>query len=110
MFDLWVRDTEITALIAASAVLIILPLQLLLCFSAKKLFIRLLPVMFLAAAAVTFYVMAVTAKDWSALLYVILAIFSGVLLLFSGIGWGIWTIVKYRKDHTRIFTGDERDK
>ena len=97
MFDLWVRDTGITVLIAASAILIVLPLQLVLCFRAKKLFFKLLPAVLLAVAAVTFWVLMRTAKDWSALVYLIFAVFSGVLLIFSGIGWGIWGISGFVK-------------
>ena len=97
MFDLWVRDTEITVLIAASAILIVLPLQLILCFRAKKLLFKLIPPVLLAVAAFAFWVMMLTAKDWSALVYLIFAVFSVVLLIFSGIGWGIWGISRFVK-------------
>lgn len=98
MFDLWVRDTEITALITATAVLAVLPIQLILCFRAKKRFIKLLPAVVFGVMALVFYVIAITSRDWSALIYVIIAIFSGVLLLFSGIAWGIWAITRlFRK-------------
>jgi len=52
MFDLLARDTEIVLLIAAAAVLIILPPQLALCFKAKRLFIKLIPTVLLSVAAV----------------------------------------------------------
>ena len=97
MFDLWVRDTEITVLIAASAVLIVLPLQLALCFRAKKLLFKLIPPVLLAVATFTFLVLMITAKDWSALVYLIFAVFSVALLIFSGIGWGIWGISRLVK-------------
>ena len=96
MMDLWLRDTWIMAATAA-AVLIVLPVQLLLCFKAKRLFFRLLPAALLAAAVIIFGAMMVFARDWSALLYVILAFFSGALLLFCGIAWGIWAIARLLK-------------
>ena len=97
MFDLWIRDIEITALIALSAVLLVLPVQLLLCFKAKKRTVKLLPTAISAAAVLLFLGLMITATDWNAVGYVIFAVFSGVLLLFSGIGWGIWAIAKLVK-------------
>lgn len=97
MLDLLVRDTEIVLLIAAAAVLIILPAQLTLCFKAKRLFIKLIPSVLLAVATFALYVMAITAKDWSGFVYIIFAIAAGVLLIFSGIAWGIWAIIKLIK-------------
>ena len=92
MFDLFGRDTVIIAPIIAAAVLIMLPIQLTLCFRAKKPLFKLLPAALSAAAVLVFYGIAITAKDWSAFGYLILAAASGIMLIFSGIGWGIWAI------------------
>lgn len=97
MVDLWVRDTWIAALITVSAVFVVLPIQLVLCFKAKKRLIKLLPTAVFAVAMIAFYIMMITAKDWSAFVYVILAVFFGVLLMFSGIAWGIWAIARLVK-------------
>ena len=98
MSDLLTRDTGIVLAIALAAVLIIFPLQLALCFKAKKRIFRLLPAALLALSAVTFYIMAITAKTWIAFAYIIIAVFAGVLLIFSGIAWGIWALIKlFRK-------------
>ena len=94
MFDMWARDTEITTVIFACAVFVVFPLQLLLCFKAKKLLIKLLPTVIPGAATLVFFIMMTTSRDWSALLYVILAAFSGVLLFFSAIAWGIYAIAR----------------
>lgn len=101
MVDLWVRDTWIAALITISAVFLVLPIQLVLCFKAKKRLIKLLPMAVFAVATIVFYIMMLTAKEWSALVYVILAVFFGVLLLFSGIAWGIWAVVRLVKKKNR---------
>ena len=95
MGDIWIRDIEITTLIAVASVFVVLPVQLLLCFKAKSVFLRLLPAILLTATTVFLFVMMTAAKDWDALGYAILGAFSGVLLLFSGIGWGIWATVKW---------------
>jgi len=97
MFDLWVRDTEITVWFAVSAVLIILPIQLILCFKAKRLLVKLLPVALLAVTTIIFSALMLTARDWTAFGYAILAVFYGVLLLFGAIAWGIWAIAKQVK-------------
>ena len=94
MFDLWSRDTEIMLLLAVSAICIVMPIQLVLCFRAKRFLIKLLPAILLTVATVTFYAMILVTTDWSAFAYGILAIFSEVLLFFSAIAWGIWGIAK----------------
>ena len=97
MGDGWIRDIEITTLIAVSSVLIVLPLQLLLCFKAQKLFIRLLPSIVLTATTVLLFILMRSVRDWSAIIFVIAFVFSGTLLVFSGIAWGAWAIVKLIK-------------
>ena len=94
MGDIWIRDMEITTLIAISAVLIVMPVQLLLCFKAKRIFFRLLPSVILAAAAAVFFCMMRAATDWDAIGYAILGVFAGVLLLASGLAWGLWALLR----------------
>ncbi len=93
--DITIRDIDVTTVIAVSAVLVVLPIQLLLCFKVKKLLLRLLPTMLLAVTTVVFFAMMATAKDWDAIGYAILGVFSGVLLIFSGIGWGVWAVALF---------------
>ena len=94
MADLFARDTWLVLSIISCAVLIVLPIQLVLCFRAKKLFIKRLPTAVLTVVAIAFYVLAITAKTWIAFIYLIIAVFSGVSLIFCGIAWGIWSILK----------------
>ena len=84
-------------LIAVSLILTVLAIQLLLCFKVKILFFRLLPSFVLTASTIIFFTMMRLATDWDALGYAILFVFSGVLLIFSGIAWVIWAIVKLIK-------------
>jgi hypothetical protein len=37
--------------------------------------------------------MMFTTKDWAAMGYVILAVLSCMMLLFSGAAWGIWAMI-----------------
>lgn len=92
MGDIWIRDIEITTLISVSAVLFVLPIQLLLCFKVKKILLRLLPTIVFTSITVFFFVMMSCTKDWAAIGYAILGVFSGVLLVFSGLAWGIWAV------------------
>ena len=46
MFDIWIGDIELTTLVLIVSVIVILPLQVLLCFKARSLFVRLVPVIF----------------------------------------------------------------
>jgi len=94
MGDMWIRDIEITSLIAISSVLVVLPIQLLLCFKVKSVFLRLLPSILLTVTTIFLFTMMTTSRDWDALGYAVLGVLSGVLLIFSGIGWGIWAIVR----------------
>lgn len=94
MGDMWIRDIEITTLIAITSVLVVLPIQLLLCFKVKPVFLRLLPSILLTATTILLFTMMATSRDWDAIGYAVLGVFSGVLLIFSGIGWGIWVIAR----------------
>ena len=97
MFDVWVRDTEITTLIIGVSFLMVLPGQLLLCFKAKKRLVKLLPALLLTAAMLTFFLLMKLATDWSAIGYAILAVFAGEMLFCNGIAWGIWAIIRFRQ-------------
>ena len=97
MFDVWMGDIELTTAIYIFSVIVLLPVQLHLCFKAKSKAIRLLPVMVLSIATIIFAVMSVAITGWDGLGYVFLAIFTGFMLLMCGMGWGIWWIVKRKK-------------
>ena len=93
MGDMWIRDVEVTTLIAITSVLVVLPIQLLLCFKVKPVFLRLLPSILLTGTTILLFAMMAASRDWDAIGYAVLGVFSGVLLVFSGIGWGIWGLV-----------------
>lgn len=93
MFDVWIGDVELTTLTIIVAVAAILPIQLLLCFKVKNLLLRLLPSMLFAVVTISFFAMIFSSQDWDSIGYAILAMLAGILLLMSGVAWGIWGIV-----------------
>ena len=93
MFDVWMGDIELTTFVLIFSIVVILPIQLLLCFKVRNKAIRLLPVVVLSIPTIIFAVMSVAMTGWDGLGYVFLAIFTGFMLLMCGIGWGIWWII-----------------
>ena len=94
MFDIFYGDAELTVLILNIAIVAVLPIQLLLCFKAKRRLIRLLPVILFSAIAALCLLAALTASEWEGLGYILLAVFAAVLLCSCLIAWGIWWIIK----------------
>ena len=77
---------------AAFALFIVLPIQLTLCFRAKKLFVKSLPAVLAAGAAIAFYVLARIARTWIAFIYLIVAFYAALFLISCGIAWSIWVV------------------
>ena len=96
MFDAFARDLGIIAVLGAVG-LIVIAVQLVLCFKAKKLIIKLLPSILLVAAVIVFYAMIFIIQDRAAIGFGILAVFAEVLLFFDVIAWVIWGIIKLIK-------------
>ena len=94
MFDVWCGDINFTTLILMVSIVIILPVQLLLCFTVKSRAIRLLPIIILSVLIGIFVIMAITINDLRAVGYVLLAVYAGFMTFACGIGWGIWAIAK----------------
>jgi len=86
-------EMETTVFVAVAAV-VILAIQLVLCFKVNKLWIRALPAVLCTIAAAVCLVMTCFTDGWDAIGFAFLAIFSAGLLLVCGIGWGIWTIAR----------------
>ena len=77
--------------------LVLLIIQLFLCFKAKKLVVKFIPVAILLIVAAVFVLLMLTASEWRALGYAIYAIFSGIFLIPCAIGWIIWLISCFLK-------------
>ncbi len=97
MFGVWMGDANLTVIVIAVCAVIVLPLQLLLCFKVKSQLLRLLPVLLLLIAGVVFMALASSSEGWDGLGYLILALYCAFMLLACGIAWVIWTLIHYIK-------------
>ena len=96
MFDVWM-GVELTTFVLIFSAAVLLPIQLLLCFKVKKKVIRLFPIVALFKLMFIFVLMAVSIDGWDGLGYIFLAIFTGLMLIACGMGWGIWMIFRFLK-------------
>ena len=104
MFDVWYGEIELTALTCVFSVVVLLPIQLLLCLKVKRLMIRLLPLVILSILVIIWIVMSLAIPGWDGLGFVFLAIFIGIMILMCGIGWGIWALVNQAKKKQKRIT------
>lgn len=94
MFDIWIGGFELTTVVLIFSVVVLLTVQLLLCFKVKSKIIRLLPAVLLSIPTLIFAVMAVRATGWDRVGHILFAVFGGFMMLMCGIGWGIWALAK----------------
>lgn len=87
-------DAELTVVVLVVSVVVCFPVQLLLCCKVKNLAARLLPVGLLSVATVIFAGLSVGAAGWDSLGFVFLAVFTGLMLVMCGAGWGTWAVVR----------------
>ena len=99
MFDVWMGDIELTTFTLIFSIVVLLPVQLLLCFKVKSKAIRLLPVILLSIPTLFFIVMAAITTGWDNLGYMFLVVFMGFMLLMCGIGWGVWWMINRKKQN-----------
>ena len=57
MFDIWMGDIELTTAVLVFSIIVLLPIQLLLCFRIKSKVIRLLPIILLSIPTLIFIFM-----------------------------------------------------
>jgi len=106
VFDLWIGDVNVAPFIWIFILTAVLPVQLVLCFKVKSKIVRLLPAMIFAVLAAASAIAVAVKTDWSALFYLICAVYLAIMLFVCGIGWGIWAIVRKRTS-TRIKTVEQ---
>ncbi len=97
MFILWIMECtfieKIGLLISAAA---ICALQLSLCFKRTNMGVRLLPIGFFITLIIVSGVMSFIHKG-HAVEYIFLNYYLLYLILFCGLGWGIWAVMRYVK-------------
>ncbi len=92
MFEVYWGNVNLAVLTLIISVVFVLPAQLLLCFKAKRLTVRLLPVIILSGLIIAFIVMNFAAIGWDRLLYIFFTVYTAFMLFMCCIGWGIWAI------------------
>lgn len=97
MFDIWIGDINIAPFIWLFTLIVVLPIQLVLCFRVKSKLIRLLPVIIFSVLSATAAVATATRTDWDAIFYLICAVYLTIMLIVCGIGWGIWAIIRTKQ-------------
>ena len=92
----WYLEIDFPAIFVFLSVIATLILQLLLCFKAKKIFIKLLPIALLIVSTIVFSVCSAAINGWDGLGYLFFALLSFGLILVCGLGWGVWAIARKR--------------
>ena len=94
MLDIWIDDINIAPFIWIFILIVVLPIQLALCFRGKSKIVRLLPVIILSVLTVVSAIAATAGTDWDAVFCLVFAVYVAIMLFVCGIGWGIWAIVR----------------
>ena len=92
----WYLEIDYPTIVVFVSVIATLILQLLLCFKAKKIFIKLLPIALLIVSTIVFSICSATINGWDGLGYLFFALLSFGLILVCSIGWGVWAIIRKR--------------
>ncbi len=98
MFDVYIGDIDLTTVIIFVSILVLIPLQLFMCFKMKKLWVKLLPMLIFLTLIIAFVCMIPMAKGWDGIGYWILAMLSGIMLAACAVGWIIWFVIKFFKN------------
>lgn len=89
--DIVEMEAEIFAVIIS---VVVLTAQLVLCFKARKLWIRLLPACLCVTAAAASFALTFLNDGWGSVAYMLLMLFCLFLLLVCVLGWGVWAIAR----------------
>lgn len=92
MFDIWIGGVELTTLVLALCLTLVLPGQLLLCLRARSLALRLLPLCLFAALAAGLGAAALGSAGETRLGLAVLAIFAALMAGASALGWALWAL------------------
>ena len=98
MFDIWLDDINLTHLIVAVSVFVVIPVQLLICRKAESVKVKLIPSAIFAVLGIICVIMTQVAKGWDGIGYLILAIYCALLFAASISGMLIhWIYAKLKK-------------
>lgn len=97
MFDIWIGDVNLTLIVMALAAFVFLPLQMLLCFKVRSLFIRLMPVIIFTVLSVMSGILCMTITGWDVLLWLVILIYSLFSDAVCALGWIIYSLITLGK-------------
>ncbi|MBQ7344555.1 MAG: hypothetical protein IJW45_00645 [Oscillospiraceae bacterium] len=92
----WYLEIDFPTIVVFVSAIATLILQLLLCFKAKKISIKLLPIALLTVSTIVFSICSATINGWDGLGHLFFALLSFGLILVCGLGWGVWAIIRKR--------------
>lgn len=92
----WYWEIDFSTIVVFLSAIATLILQFLLCFKAKKIFIKLLPIALLIVSTIVFSICSASINGWDGLGYLFFALLSFGLLFVCGIAWGNWAIIRKR--------------
>ena len=90
-------EWDTSTIVVVMAVAVVLAVQLLLCYRAKKLWLKLVPMIILVISTAVFCILSACVNGWDGLGYLFFALLSFGLLVVSGIVFLIWAIARKRK-------------
>ena len=93
----WYLELDYPTIVVFLSVIATLILQLLLCFKAKKIFIKLIPIALLIVSTIVLFICSTTINGWDGLGYLFFSLLSFGLILVCGLGWGVWAIIGKRR-------------
>ena len=91
-------DIDLLPLLVVMAAFLIFPLQLFLCRKVKNRMVRLLPVILLTMTEGVLVALSCTSKGWQSLGYLFFVLVAAMMLLLCGLSWGLWAILRKRRD------------
>ena len=83
-----------TDLLVLLVSVLLIALQLVLCFRVKNVWLRLSPCLLWTTVSVILVILSFFLDDWDRFGFLFLALCSAILLCMCGIAWGIWAVVK----------------
>ena len=89
-------EIDATTIFVLAISVLVLILQLLLCYKAKKLLLKLIPIILLVISTIVFSVLSACIGGWDGMGLLFFVLFSFGLLFVSGFGWAIWVIARKR--------------
>ncbi len=97
MFDVWIDDINLTFVILLFSAFVILPLQLLLCFKVRPLWIRLIPTVLFCTISVISFILTMTITGWDVLFWLIILIYSLFASVVCALAWIICALINLGK-------------